>query len=87
MSHDVVWTVHAFRRLERIWDESHNREAIAHAIDRIEEDLTLEAGVKGESRPEGLRVHFVAPLAVVFWANERTTEVEIVDVWAFRSTT
>jgi len=86
MRHDVVWTARAFRRLEKIWDEAYDREAIAHAVDRIQDHLAVDASLKGESRPEGLRVFFAAPLGVVFWTNERTTEVEIVDVWAFRST-
>jgi plasmid stabilization system protein ParE len=85
VNHEVVWSNVAYRRLMKIWDDTYDRESIAHAIDRIQDELEVDASQKGESRPEGLRVFFAAPLAVVFWANERTTEVEIADVWIYRS--
>lgn len=84
MKHEVVWSSSAYRSLQEIWDDAFDREAIAHAIDEIQIELSNDAHAKGESRPGGARVFFASPLGVAFWANDRTTDVEIRAVWIFR---
>jgi len=83
VNHDVVWTVEAYRALQSIWDSAGDREQVVHAIDEILDQLAVDAADQGESRANGSRVIFVRPLGVSFWANARTTEVLIFDVWAF----
>jgi hypothetical protein len=84
MIHRVVWEVEAVQSLEEIWDAAFDQESIAHAIDVIEEELSEDAMQMGESRDEGFRVYFAPPLAVLYWANDRATEVIIEAVWTIR---
>ena len=84
MTHRVVWELAAARSLEEIWDAAFDQESIGLAIDVIHEELSEDAMQKGESRDEGFRVFFAPPLAVLYWANDRATEVTIEAVWTIR---
>jgi hypothetical protein len=81
--HQVVWSDEAYRSLAEIWEASYDREVIAHAIDEVLAALGEDAADQGESRSDGLRIFFASPLAVLYWANERTTDVSIRAVWAY----
>jgi hypothetical protein len=80
----IVWSLEAYRSLQKIWEDAFDREAIAHAIDEIQTSLAENAFETGESRPDGSRVYFASPLGIAFLANDRTTEVEIRAVWTYR---
>ena len=84
MTHQVVWMPRAARALAVIWNAAYDRELIAHAIDSIHTELAEDAHEKGESRDDGFRIFFATPLAVLFWCNERATQVSIANVWTTR---
>lgn len=83
MIHQVVKSKEAYRSLVEIWEASYDREIIAHAIDEILAAIGEDAADQGESRSDGLRISFASPLAVLYWANELTTDLSIRAVWAY----
>jgi hypothetical protein len=84
VKHEIVWSPTAYRSLQTIWDDAFDREAIARSVDKIQAALSENAHEKGESRPNGSRIYFASPLGIAFWANDRTTEVEVRAVWIIR---
>jgi plasmid stabilization system protein ParE len=85
MNFDVVWSPAAERELTELWLDAADRALVTEASKRIDETLERNAPNEGESRPDGRRVLFATPLAVVFrvWPDYR--RVLVSHVWRFRT--
>ncbi|MEX2139528.1 MAG: hypothetical protein WD894_09725 [Pirellulales bacterium] len=66
MKYTVVWKPAAERHLMEIWMRASDRDAVARAADDLDAALTHNADQQGESREEGVRVTFAAPLGINF---------------------
>jgi hypothetical protein len=55
------------------------------AFDVIEQVLSVDAHVQGESREDDRRILIVPPLGVIFRARPETGEVLILDAWMIAS--
>jgi hypothetical protein len=84
MIYRVSWDTDAFKTLEEIWDNQSDSASLLAALDRIHDELTEDAELKGESRSRGRRVFLAPPLGVVFQAQPRLGEVLIVRIWFIR---
>ncbi len=84
MSYEVVWDVQAYRKLEKIWDETQDIGPAVNAFDEIERRLSQQPENEGESRSRGRRIILLAPLGAIYRVQPRLQEVHILDVWAFR---
>ncbi len=75
MNYTVRWLPRAERELINLWLASNQRAAylIDEELERAPEDL-------GESRSEGIRIHFEVPLAVLFRVLPDVHLVEVVHV-------
>ena len=81
MKYRVFWDPDAFRGLRRAWIAAKQPEAGIRAFDVIEQTLSLDAHLQGESRDGENRILIVPPLGVIFQANPERSEVLIVDAW------
>lgn len=63
---------------------SQEREAVTIASDAIEKRLEENGAIEGESRGNGLRITFEAPLAVVFRVDALNRIVYVGQVWEFQ---
>ena len=63
------------------------REAILQASRRVDEQLQSAPQEQGESREEGTRILFQAPLAVTYEIDEAKKLVRILRAWAYRRAT
>jgi hypothetical protein len=73
----------ALRQTLESADES-LRQAILHALDGLDRQLQTAPDELGESRPDGTRVLFLAPLGVLFRVDEARKLVHILRAWAYR---
>lgn len=85
---DVRWTSVAQAQLWSIWarsDDDLNAE-VASAMRRIDAQLRVDPGHKGESRDEGRRVLIAEPLTVFFRVlpDERLVRITAVHLWERR---
>jgi plasmid stabilization system protein ParE len=80
----VFWSPEALRRLLKIWEQAHDREAIDRAVARIDERLGSDPEGQSESRDPGRRMLIEAPLTVVFQMNETRRMVIVMSVWHFQ---
>jgi hypothetical protein len=55
------------------------------AFDTIEQTLSTDAELQGESRNDDRRILIVRPLGVIFRANRELGEVLILDAWMIPS--
>jgi len=71
--------------LRPLWEQAEEslRSAIGLALQRIDHELRTEPRRKGESRPDGVRILFAAPLAVLFTVDEEKKLVRVQRVWVF----
>ena len=81
MNYRVRWHPDAFRRLRRDWIAANEPQSGLRAFDEIERTLIEDAHFQGESRDRGRRILIVPPIGIVFWAQEETQEVLILDAW------
>ena len=75
----VEWSARALAELAEYWTngDSNRRAALTQAAGQIDALLTADAIHEGESRGNGRRIVFVAPLAVTFFVNERLKIVTV----------
>jgi hypothetical protein len=85
----VEWLQSALDELAAVWMQADStlRQQITIASHQI--DLRLETDPVGqsESRPEGRRVLFEYPLAVIFRLEQDEQTVTVLHVWRFRKRT
>ncbi len=81
MKYTVVWKPAAERHLMEIWMRADNRDAIARAADNLDASLAHDPDEQGESREEGVRVTFVAPLGINFEIAASDRQVRVLAVW------
>jgi hypothetical protein len=77
----VSWDPSAFRRLLREWTAAGKPQSGIRAYDAVEELLSTDAELTGESRDEGRRIVIVPPLGVLFRVLPESGEVRVVDAW------
>jgi hypothetical protein len=61
------------------------REAILEALCLVEQQLSRHPQEQGESRGDGVRILFQAPLGVLFTLDDHKKLVHILRCWAFRT--
>lgn len=83
MNYTVCWLPDAEQELAALWLDASLRSAVTQAAYRIDQQLERSPQTLGESRPNNLRIHFQAPLGVLFRVQTRKRLVEIVHVWKF----
>lgn len=84
MKWTVVFLPAAEDELANLWVDPATRVEITDAANRIDQLLKRDPDQIGESREvQGLRLVFVAPLAVLFRVKADDCMVEVVHVWKF----
>lgn len=79
MKYTVVWLPTAEARLADIWNQAADRQEVANASDRIEQELRRDAPQKGA--PLGDCRHYAdAPLAVTFHVSPDDRMVTVIEV-------
>jgi hypothetical protein len=76
----------ALTPLTTTWEQADAplREAILLASRKVDEQLQSEPHVQGESRGDGTRILFQAPLGVTYEVDEGMKLVRILRAWAYR---
>ncbi len=84
MKYMVIWLPRALNQLTNLWlkSDSQVREAITKAAYQIDQELKANPEEMGESRPDGRRIHFVQPLAILY--EVRQGAVRILYAWDAR---
>jgi hypothetical protein len=82
----VTWLTDIVGDLASIWMGAPDRQSVAVAADRIDEELAVNADRKGGTLSEGLRSLHVSPLYVLFTLREMDRLVEIVSIRSDRPT-
>jgi hypothetical protein len=80
VSYRIDWEEEALQELQRLYDESLDKEGFVNCLVRLGLELSANAPDAGESRDKGRRVLFKYPLIVWFYTNERLNEVVIYQV-------
>jgi plasmid stabilization system protein ParE len=81
MKYTVVWKPAAERHLAEIWMRADDRDAVARAADELDAALARNADQQGESREDGVRVTFAAPLGINFEVNVADRQARVLAVW------
>lgn len=81
----VEWKKTAIDELTALWlnAESADRRVITASAREIDRLLQADPYAQGESREQGRRVMFVAPLAAAFRIHAQTRNVDVLRVWRF----
>ena len=79
----VEWSPHAGGQLADIWARAEDRNAVTTASYDIDRTLSREHEDAGESRPDGWRILFAAPLAVRFQVYPSDRLVLVSECWAY----
>ena len=84
MIYMVIRLPRALNQLAGFWlkSDSQVREAITKAAYEIDQELKANPEETGESRPDGRRIHFVQPRAILY--EVRQGAVRILYVWDAR---
>jgi plasmid stabilization system protein ParE len=79
------WMQRARDDLAAVWlaADSAGRRAITAASSAIDRQLQAGPDNCGESRPNGRRIHFVAPLAVLFEVDHQRSVVYVLHIWRY----
>ena len=80
MRYTVPWHPDAENELARIWLDATYRQAIAHAANEIDRELSSEPERKGQEF-FGDRILVVVPLAVTFSISQPDRLVQVLQVW------
>jgi hypothetical protein len=83
MSYTVDWLPDAEQSLAAAWLAARDRAAVTRAANVIDERLRHDPGNEGESRPDGRRIMFVAPLGVIFRVLPNERRVIVSHLWQF----
>jgi plasmid stabilization system protein ParE len=75
----IVWTQPALDDLTLIWLSANSEErfAITQSAEIVDRRLFARAATEGESRSHGLRIMFVAPLAVTYHFDSSLDQVNV----------
>jgi plasmid stabilization system protein ParE len=84
VNYTVTWLPNAEQELAAIWTAATDRNAVARASQRIDDQLEQDAPTVGESRAGGRRVILEPPLGAAYHIVPGTTEVQVTRVWTFR---
>lgn len=76
----VVWVQSVEDELVDIWLAANDRNDITAATHAVDQELGLDAGLKGEELAEGLRSLNIPPLRIIFTVSEDDRLVEVVRV-------
>jgi hypothetical protein len=76
----VVWVQSVEDELVELWLAANDRNDIAAATYAVDQELGLDAGLKGEDLAEGLRSLNIPPLRIIFTVSEDDRLVEVVRV-------
>jgi len=82
----VDWLPDALDDLATAWLDADSvlRRAITAAVRQVDQQLRADPFGTSESRPEGRRVTFVAPLGITFRVEAGSRSVSIVRVWVVK---
>jgi len=82
----LVWLQTALDQLMAIWMQADSalRQAITAATHQIDQKLQSDPHASGESRPEGTRIFFIAPLGIIFRVEQDDKTVSVLRVWLFQ---
>jgi len=82
----VRWERRALDELANLWSQADpaSRQAITTASHAVDQHLQRDPNQEGESRFQGRRITFVAPLAVVFRVEPDGQTVSVLQVRLFR---
>jgi hypothetical protein len=82
----VVWLQGALNHVTTAWLNADPalRRAITAAVHRVDQQLRTDPFGTSESRPEGRRITFVAPLGITFRVQPGSRSVSIVRVWVVK---
>ncbi|HBI44378.1 MAG TPA: hypothetical protein DDY78_16225 [Planctomycetales bacterium] len=82
----VRWEKSALDELTSLWlkSESALRHMINAAVNQIEQLLRTNPLRRGESRGEGRRILFAAPLGITFRVEKDRRTVSVSRVWLYR---
>lgn len=85
MRFTIRWREAALNDLATAWlkADASQRAAITGAVYSIEQGLKDRPDQKGESRPEGERIMFSAPIGILFHVEEQDCLAIIEQVWLF----
>jgi hypothetical protein len=81
MTYRVLWSPHAEHILERMLQNSPEREVLAVAVGEIDKRLITDPDAFGESRYDMVRVGFIRPLGVQFEVMDDVRTVIVYDAW------
>lgn len=85
MNYSVVWLPDAEQELADLWLNSSDRGAITKAAAVLDQLLERDPAQEGESRPNGRRILFAAPLAAIYRVHSDKEQVDVLHVWQFRT--
>jgi hypothetical protein len=87
VSYAIHWRKAALDDLAASWlnADAFQRTAITRAAHSIEQELKARPHQKGESRPDGERIIFCAPIGVLFQVEEQDRSVIIEQAWLFNA--
>jgi hypothetical protein len=82
----VRWKESALNELASAWMQANSaqRQAISAASQRLDAELSTDPEQKGESRPQGRRIHFAPPLGVTFQVQFRLSTVFVLHAWRYQ---
>lgn len=85
MKYTVIWLPNAEQELAALWLNAPDRGAVTKAAAVMDQLLEKEPENEGESRPNGRRILFAAPLAAIYRVHSDKRQVDVLHVWQFRT--
>lgn len=85
MNYSVIWLPNAEQELAALWLNASDRGAITRAAATLDQLLARDPANEGESRPNGRRILFAAPLALIYRIHFDQRQVDVLHVWQFRT--
>jgi len=82
----VEWLQSALDNLAELWANSDSaaRQVLNAACNEMDPRLARDPNNEGESRPQGRRITFVAPLAAIFRVDPVQRIVTVIRIYRFR---
>lgn len=84
MKYFVTWLLDAEKSLKAISKNSAVPGAVFAAATELDQRLSTNPNDEGESRPNGRRITFAPPLAIIFRVYEEQSTVVVTHLWEFR---
>jgi hypothetical protein len=84
--YSVEWLESALNDLAAEWTQADAeiRQAITDATNMADQQLEQDPYANSESRPQGRRIMFVSPLALLYRVEENLGRLTVIHVWTFR---